>query len=88
MSEAGWRSSQMVRCYARSAAAERGRAEHARLNIGGDRVTEPGRYRARRRAQMSALADADEATFLAVSDMQGMGVRGEPDDLGEGGGEV
>jgi site-specific recombinase XerD len=36
MSEAGWRSSQMVRRYARSAAAERGRAEHARLNIGGD----------------------------------------------------
>lgn len=36
MSEAGWRSSQMVRRYARSAAAERGRAEHARLNIAGD----------------------------------------------------
>jgi site-specific recombinase XerD len=34
MSEAGWRSSAMVRRYARSAAAERGRAEHARLNIG------------------------------------------------------
>ena len=34
MSEAGWRISQMVRRYARSAAAERGRAEHARLNIG------------------------------------------------------
>lgn len=34
MSEAGWRSPQMVRRYARSAAAERGRAEHARLNIG------------------------------------------------------
>ena len=36
MSEAGWRSAQMVRRYARSAAAERGRAEHARLNIAGD----------------------------------------------------
>lgn len=36
MSEAGWRSAQMVRRYARSAAAERGRAEHSRLNIGGD----------------------------------------------------
>ena len=36
MSEAGWRSSQMVRRYARSAAAQRGRAEHARLNIAGD----------------------------------------------------
>ena len=36
MSEAGWRSSQMVRRYARSAAAERGRAEHSRLNIAGD----------------------------------------------------
>ena len=36
MSEAGWRSSAMVRRYARSAAAERGRTEHARLNIGGD----------------------------------------------------
>jgi site-specific recombinase XerD len=36
MSEAGWRSAQMIRRYARSAAAERGRAEHARLNIAGD----------------------------------------------------
>lgn len=36
MSEAGWRSSQMIRRYARSAAAERGRAEHARLNIAGN----------------------------------------------------
>jgi len=34
MAEAGWRSSQMVRRYAASAAAERSRAEHARLNIG------------------------------------------------------
>ena len=37
MSEAGWRSPQMIRRYARSAAAQRGRAEHARLNIAGDR---------------------------------------------------
>lgn len=36
MSEAGWRSAQMIRRYARSAAAERGRAEHSRLNIAGD----------------------------------------------------